>query len=129
MSVYTVRAAQVEELDSLGVFCVALAEDESGEGMVLTFAVPTSGYSEEDRRLGQDTYSISDAMGRIIYGGVVAWKFDAARSRLLIEFTAEASKLFSVDREVEFEIDVPELSFEDLLTGLARVLDIEGAPL
>ncbi|MBE1496017.1 hypothetical protein H4696_003117 [Amycolatopsis lexingtonensis] len=51
-----------------------------------------------------------------------------AGSRLFLEFTAEASELFAVAREVELKVDVPGLSFRDLVTGLERVLGFEGVP-
>jgi hypothetical protein len=127
-----VLGAAAVEWDDVNTFCVAMATDAYGEQFGLTFQVPIDGeYEDQDRRLAQNTYSISDHLGRTIYGGIVAWSADTASSSLTIEFSAKASRILDVPSVIVFHL--PSGKFDEINSGIQRVFAADefgsdGAP-
>jgi Immunity protein 10 len=118
--VIVVGAAAVELAD-VEVFCLAMATDENGERFGLSFQVPISGdYDEQDQRLGMNTYSISDHMGRTLYGGILAWSADATESVLTIEFSPSVAD--TLDMPMSLRFHVPPKKFREIVSGFRRIL-------
>lgn len=118
--VSVVGAAAVEMAD-VETFCVAMAADEDGEQFGLSFQVPIDGeYDEQDRRLGMNTYSISDHMGRTVYGGILAWSIDDTASVLSIEFSQRVAGVLDIPTELRFHL--PPKKFHEIVTGFRRII-------
>lgn len=117
----TIAAAAAVELEDVETFCVAMATDQYGEQFGLSFEVPISGeYDEQDRRLGMDTYSISDQLGRTIYGGILAIEADAGTSVLTLHLSEEATNTLHIPGTLRFHL--PSLKFNEVVGGFRRVL-------
>jgi hypothetical protein len=118
--VRVVGAAAVELAD-VEVFCLAMATDEHGERFGLSFQVPISGdYDEQDRRLGMNTYSIGDHLGRTVYGGILSWSADARESVLTIEFSQSVAETLDMPMSLRFHL--PPKKFAEVIRGFRRIL-------
>ena len=121
----TIVAAAAVELADVETYCVALATDEYGEQFGLSFQVPLSGeYDEQDRRLGMDTYSISDHLGRSVYGGIIAIAADPGASVLTVTFSTEATEELDIPATLRFHL--ANGSFDQVVEGLRRVFAEDG---
>ncbi|WJK40038.1 Imm10 family immunity protein [Solwaraspora sp. WMMA2056] len=115
-----VVAAAVVELRDVETFCVALATDRHGEKFGLSFQVPLSGrHDDQDRRLEMDTYSISDNLGRTVYGGISSWSSDAAKSVLSLTFSAAVVDALNVRSNLNFHL--PPDKFDEIVEGFRRL--------
>ncbi|WP_213009453.1 Imm10 family immunity protein [Paractinoplanes toevensis] len=120
-----VVSAAAVELPDVETYCVAMATDEYGEQFGLTFQVPLSGeYDEQDRRLGMDTYSISNHLGRSIYGGIIAIAADPGASVLTMTFSTEATEELDIPATLRFHL--ANGKFDQVVEGLRRVLAEDG---
>jgi hypothetical protein len=113
-------AAAAVELPDVETYCVALATDEYGEEFGLSFQVPLDGeYDDQDRRLGMDTYSISDNVGRTVYGGILDWSADSAASVLTVTFAQSVVEVLEVAANLRFHL--PPGKFDEIVGGFRRV--------
>jgi hypothetical protein len=118
--VVVVGAAAVALAD-VDTFCVAMATDEHGEQFGLSFQVPIDGeYDDQDRRLGMDTYSISDHLGRTAYGGIVAWSAQDVASALTVEFSPAVASTLEIPLILRFHL--PPDKFHEITAGFRRIL-------
>ena len=103
------------------MFCVAMATDEHGERFGLSFQVPNNGdYDEQDRRLGMNTYSIGDHLGRTVYGGILAWSADIRESVLTVEFSQSVAETLDMPTNLRFHL--PPAKFREIIRGFRRIL-------
>ena len=123
----TIVAAAAVELADVETYCVALATDEYGEQFGLSFQVPLSGeYDEQDRRLGMDTYAISDHLGNTVYGGVLGVVADPGASVLTMTFSTEVAE--EMEMPATMRLHLPPEKFGEVVEGLRRVLGEDGPP-
>lgn len=116
-----VVAAAAVELADVETFCVTMATDEYGEKFGLSFQVPLSGeYDDQDRHLEMNTYSISDNLGRTIYGGILAWSANATTSVLTVTFAQSVIDDLNVAAALRFHL--PLEKFDEIVEGFRRVL-------
>ncbi len=72
MHEWSAHAAAALRDDDLGAEVLILAEHEDGSGQRLEIQKSLNP-TDEDRRMGQDTYSIGDERGAVHYGGIDTW--------------------------------------------------------
>jgi hypothetical protein len=85
-----VTAAVVEDQEA---FVVVLAEHADGSGHRLEISRALD-FDTQDRNLGLDTFSISDATGACAYGGVLSWELKRGALHLIV--TEECSRELGV---------------------------------
>ena len=96
-----------------GVIGVLVAEDESGQGARVELQRATT-FTEQDRGLGQDTYSLSLDKGPCVYGGVTGWVLTPGR--LTLQLSEDASEALDLDTSLTIEFDPrPVVDFEEWL--------------
>jgi hypothetical protein len=98
----------VEYLADLEVTIVGLAEHEDGGGRSLLFQWSDT-FDDQDRRLGMDTYAVSNELGRTTYGGVRRLEFRNNRLRLLLERKAASDLGTARVLDIELRVEPAEL--------------------
>jgi len=105
-----------------GWFEVGVSENSDGTGRVLVFQCLLEEPDEQNRRLGMDTYCVSNESGGSTYAGVEAVEADSARLRVIFTDTA-AEELELADKEVEVDVSgLPGDTIADINAGLRKVL-------
>ncbi|MCR9161951.1 MAG: Imm10 family immunity protein [Nannocystaceae bacterium] len=102
---------------SEGVVGIIAAEEESGDGARVELMRAT-GFEEQDRALGQDTYCLSLHTGASVYGGVARWLL--APGQLKLELSEEAADALDLDDQLTIEFDAERGT--DLSVWLPKVL-------
>jgi len=107
------------DVSDLAVFAVIVAENQDGSGCRIEIQRSHS-FSEEDRRLGQDTYCVSTAAGASCYGCVSSWclKGDV----LEIHLDGKAARCLGVAGGFLVRLEASEEELQTLREGLLRVL-------
>jgi hypothetical protein len=113
-----VEFPEVVEFPMEETYLVGLAEDEDGGGRNLIFQLAYT-YDEQDVRLGQDTYCITDEVAAVVYGGVTACVLDGRQ--LYLHFTPEAAEELDLPKECRLRLEVDQQSLEQLRHGLRKV--------
>lgn len=103
-------------LDDVGTFVVVLAQnvDGSGERLEVQRALE---FDDRDRRLGEDTYCISDSSGATSYGGVLSWELKRGALHLLL--TEPCARVMGV---AGYIVDYPPEHEALLQAGLQRAI-------
>jgi hypothetical protein len=117
---FTARASAATDLPDLNVFSVVLAENRDGSGRRVEIQ-RSSSFSEQDRRLGQDTYCVSTGAGASYYGGISSWRL--AEDRLEIHLDAKAAEVLGVTGGFAVRLEATEEERRSLREGLLRVLN------
>ncbi|BBC29385.1 hypothetical protein SGFS_006790 [Streptomyces graminofaciens] len=94
---WVVRKISIEENLPDSVFTVGLAEDEAGQGCYLVFQCGLEEPSEQNRRLGLDSYCILNESGGVDYGGVE--EVSISQNRLTLRFREEAIEELELPNE------------------------------
>lgn len=84
MKTFEVRRAGFLKDDDLHFESLVLAEGEDGSGARLEISRSLS-YDDQDKAIGQDTYSLSDETGATHYGGVTAWIIDDSSLQIVLD--------------------------------------------
>jgi hypothetical protein len=116
----TVGAA--EQMDDLGVYVVAVAEGDDGNGRRLEIQQALE-YDESDKAAGMDTYCLCTEMGSSHYGGVVSWSINGVNLKIILD--AEAASNLGLDVELYIKLDMPAEKIRAVSDGLVKVL---GSP-
>jgi hypothetical protein len=117
---FTARALVATDLPDLNVFSVVLAENRDGGGRRLEIQRSTS-FSEQDKKLGQDTYCISTDAGASHYGGISSWRL--VENRLEIQLDAQAAMVLGVSGGFAVRFEASEEERGSLREGLLKVLN------
>src|SRR5213080_2952977 len=121
-----VRRIAIEELEDMDAFVVGLAEHDDGSGESLVFATALTVLDEQDRSLGQDTYSVSTAWGDTVYGGLTECVLQD--DLLALTFEAAAADILGISQECRLHLQVDQDSIDHLKQGLGRVLSPGRTP-
>jgi hydroxylamine reductase (hybrid-cluster protein) len=97
----------------------ALAENPDSSGWNLVFQRARA-FTDEDRKMGQDTYSITNESGATAYGGVTAWEVADCELRLTLD--RRVCEELGVPRQLTIGLCVDETAMADLGAALAEVL-------
>ena len=119
MKAFEVRRAGFLEDAELNFKSLVLAELENGSGARLEISRSQS-YDDQDRALGQDTYSLSDETGATHYGGVIAWTLDD--SNLHISLDPDAAKVLDADGGYQLRLVLSPAEASTARRGLNEVL-------
>ena len=111
MHAFVGRTADVGE--ELGVLSVAIAEDDRGDGRVLTFMSPLPGDAET-------SLCVTNEAGDTAYGGIT--KILLSRDWLRVNFRTGVGHGLRLPDETEVPLDLTADEFEALARGLADVL-------
>ena len=125
MAELTIRRSAAMELSETDTFGVFLREQEDGDGDGIDFMVSLRRPSEQDRRLGQDTYCVSLPNGATVYGAVRSWRLEGAV--LHVQFRQDAASNLGIDERAAFTLEVAPEEIEAVRSSLARVLGPELA--
>jgi hypothetical protein len=128
-----VVAAEAVELDDLDTFIVAFSSDKHGEHFALAFEVGLNEPDDQDRRLKQDAYCITDHIGRCVYEGIKRWSSDSDALQILVELTDEAAEVLAIPVQVRLQFAVEREKWDQLVLGMERVftsfIDVSRQPL
>lgn len=113
---FRARAVAASVPADLDEFVVALKEHANGSGHSVAFSRALE-FDEEDRRLGLDTYCVSDSTGASAYGGVQSWELK--RGALHMILTEACSREMGV---AGYIVEYPEDREPLLREGLTRVI-------
>ncbi|KAA2263820.1 hypothetical protein F0L68_09115 [Solihabitans fulvus] len=113
------RAVAASSPDDALAF-VAFAETADGDGWGIVIQATRGEFTEQDRRLGMDTYSVSNEHGASVYGGVRACAVDGDVLRLAL--TRDAAEQLGVEQDVEIQLPAGAGAAARLRAELAVVL-------
>ncbi|MDB5058727.1 MAG: hypothetical protein JWO59_2199 [Chloroflexi bacterium] len=116
---FVVRHLAVQELEELDSFVVGLSDSKDGSGDALIFATGLT-FDEQDRSLGQDTYSISTASGATAYDGVIRCVLDD--NVLTLDLDPKTASTLGVSQTCQFPLEIGPSSIARLKEGLRQVL-------
>jgi len=94
MTEFSARAVARLRDEDLGADVLVLAEHEDGSGRRLELQRSLE-VTDEDRRLGMDTFCLVNETGSVHYGGVEEWSL--IDSELRLKLTDEAAAAMHVD--------------------------------
>lgn len=120
-SLFTVHYVSDDTLTDQNTRIIGITEDP-GDTCARSFLFqrslgdPTPG----DRRLGLDTYAISNEQGLSAYGALNSYHLDHAV--LVLDFTEEATALLGVPRTVTLQLALNDQDIEILSSGLREVV-------
>ena len=113
------RVADV--IDDNGVRIVGITEDpDNDEARSLMFMDGPS-YTNQDRRLGQDTYCVCDEQQRIAYGAVES--YHVTNTALVLNLTENGSDSLDLPRQMILELKLNDHDVDVLRNGLSRIID------
>ncbi len=119
---FTAHAVGVVEPGEFEADVLVLAEGADGSGKWLEVQGPTAeGFTEQDRRLGLDTYCLVNENQATVYGGVESWSCDDAR--VCISLNTKAGQLLGAADGYVIRIPDP----EDLALAKAALQRILGS--
>ncbi|MFJ8827690.1 Imm10 family immunity protein [Streptomyces sp. NPDC102467] len=117
---WVVKKATAEENSRDSCFIVGMADNEEGDGRYLIFQCGLTDPSQQDRRLGFDSYCTLNEMGGVEYGGI---REVLLNGRLLsLRFSEEVAESLEMDSESITLVIAPEVNLDLVRAGLRRVL-------
>lgn len=116
---FVVREAAVALRAAENALVVGLSEGVGGAGQTLLFQVALS-FDEQDRSLGMDTYSVTNASGATVYGGVTHCVLTG--DLLTLRFDAASALALGSAAVCHLQLAVDAASVAALREGLRRVL-------
>lgn len=119
MLTFNALAVSAVELPDIETFVVVLAERRDGSGCRLEIQRALS-FDEQDRKLGQDTYSLSTERGGTFYGGIASWTLTG--DTLVIVLEKKAAQVLEVDGGFVIHFDAAVDVESALRIGMKRVL-------
>jgi hypothetical protein len=124
---FAVRRVAVDFLPDEEIYVVALSEYLDGEGRSLVIQRATS-FDEQERRLGLDSYSLSDELGATMFGAID--RCILSGNSLTLGLRPEAAETFVTSNgelRLQLLVDPNEVSL--LAKGLRHVLtNSKGQP-
>jgi immunity protein 10 of polymorphic toxin system len=98
------RIGYIEDPES-NFEAIAFLDEGSGESFEIQRSLIVS---DQDRRLGMDTYCLVRSSGPTFYGGIEEWSVSASVVSFLV--TGVASEVLGLPRELVFEAEPDELA-------------------
>jgi hypothetical protein len=111
---------RLELLNDVDVVVLAVSEDPHGGGRFLLFQRAKS-FTEQDRALGMDTFSLTDPSGATAYGAVLAYRVND--EELALDFAPGAAQSLALPTEVRVKLNLSASALTELQTGLSVVID------
>jgi hypothetical protein len=124
MIAFTAKGVAATTLEDLNSHVVVLAEDPDGDGGPRLEISRALTHSEQDRRLGQDTYCLSTQTGATHYGGVLS--YGLKDSMLTMRLDSTAKDALGVEAEFSIFLDADSSTVEDVRQALASILTEVG---
>lgn len=94
MTEFVARAAAFSRDEELGTEYLVLAEHEDGSGQRIELQRALT-ITDDDRRLGMDTYCLVNEAGATYYGGVDGWVLEDGKLELRLD--QEAAQVLDVE--------------------------------
>jgi Immunity protein 10 len=118
---FIVRHVSDDSMDDLGTRVVGVTEDPQTDcARCFLFQRSLSNYTNEDRRLGMDTYAISNEHGVSAYAPLTS--YEVTPRKLMLNFTKDAAKVLGVPQQVTLELTLTDHDMEILISGLREVI-------
>lgn len=105
--------------EELNTEYLVLAENEDGSGQRVEIQRALT-ISDDDRRLGMDTYCIVNERGVTHYGGVEGWSLDGGY--LAIRLDQETARILDVDGGYGIRLTSPQVMAAVVRDGLRAIL-------
>jgi hypothetical protein len=83
-------------------------------------------FDEQDRELGQDTYSLSTESGAACYGGIESWTVSPAALDLVL--SKQAADALDLPERLVIDLEASPEQLSSLREGLHRVLSSSAMP-
>ncbi|CAN92330.1 hypothetical protein predicted by Glimmer/Critica [Sorangium cellulosum So ce56] len=121
MTALHARAGEALAVPEMDAYVVVLASSTDGEGERIEVQRRLDPFDDQDRELGQDTYSISTHTGATTYAGIEACRLRG--STLDLTLSAAAAKELGVDQEVNVTLDLADQAIARLWDGLLKIFE------
>jgi hypothetical protein len=122
---FTARGVAAEVLPELESQVVVLAEDPDGDDgprLEIQRGLPGTD-TDQDRRLGQDTYCLSTQTGATVYGGVRSYAFEG--SLLTMRLDRRAWNTLGVPEEFSIRLEADADTLAKVRAALLSILGPE----
>jgi hypothetical protein len=118
--IFRAKGVASSELPEVNARAVVFAEDpDGGEGSRLEISRALT-FTEQDRELGQDTYSLATQTGATVYGGVRWYTLEG--TTLTVRLERRAQRALGVPQQVSIQLDVDPDTVARVGAGLASIL-------
>jgi ankyrin repeat protein len=115
---FLVEEASFQELPELNALVCAFRESDAvGGSLELSRSLVVD---EQDRRLEQDTYSLSVDGGPTVYGGLRAWAVSG--SVAVFELDARTAAVLRIENDFVLDLTNVHGALDDIWAGMARIL-------
>ena len=122
MAEFGARAVAFRRDEDLGTEYLVLAENQDGSGERLEFQRALI-ITDDDRRLGLDTYCLVNERGVTHYSGVEGWSLTG--SLLEIKLDQDAAQELGIEGGYSIHLADPEKRADEVTVGLRAIL---GSP-
>jgi hypothetical protein len=123
MVAFTARGVSATELPDLNTEAVILTEDADGDGLRLELQRGLK-YTEQDRRLGLDTYCLVTHTGATVYGGVRSYTLEG--SSLTMRLEPIAYDTLGVPEEFTILLETDPATLEKVRLAMVSILGTEA---
>lgn len=120
MDSFTARGVAATTIEDTNCRVVALAEDPNGDGGPVLQIQRSLTHDDQDRRLGFDTYCLSDERGASIYGGVLSYSLEG--STLTMRVNQKTRDVLGIPEEFAIQLDTDDATVESVREALAWIL-------
>jgi hypothetical protein len=118
---FIVRHVSDDSMDDLGTRVVGVTEDPQADyARCFLFQRSLSPHTDEDHRLGMDTYAISNEHGASAYAPLAS--YEVTPRKLVLNFTKDAASVLGVPQQVTLELALTDHDVEILISGLREVI-------
>ncbi|KYF50871.1 hypothetical protein BE08_11315 [Sorangium cellulosum] len=121
MTTLHARAGEALAVPEMDAYVVVLASSTDGEGERIEVQRRLGPFDDQDRELGQDTYSISTHTGATTYAGIEACRLRG--STLELTLSAAAANELGVDQEVNVTLELTDDAIARLWDGLLKIFE------
>ena len=115
----TVRMVARSPNTEFGTDVLGLYESPDGGGRSLVFDIAHS-FTEQDRALGQDTYSLSVESGATDYAAVASC--EVSRKSVDIHVNSGSAARLGIPSKLILELDLDAAGYDQLIQGLRAIL-------
>jgi hypothetical protein len=120
MIAFTAKGVAASDLDDLNSRVVVLAEDPDGDGGPRLEISRAITYTESDRQLGQDTYSLSTQSGATVYGGIQGYSLNGPILNMRV--APHVAQTLDVPEEFSIQLDATPEIIESVRRQLEKIL-------
>lgn len=119
---FTVRNVTDDCLPDFNSRIVGITEDRADpSAKYFLFQRALGDFTDEDHRLGMDTYAISNEQGKSSYGSLASYKLSG--TKLVLNFTVDGAESLGVPTTVELNLALADEDVETLRSGLREVVE------